>query len=105
MLFSRDSALPFVQYPVQGNDKLVIKAQVLAGGRGKGKFDSGLQGGVQMVDGRVPILQSPEFDSHLFVSPQQAKQYAEQMIGAKLITKQTGAAGRICNAVCHNMIV
>ncbi|EKM83441.1 hypothetical protein AGABI1DRAFT_110105 [Agaricus bisporus var. burnettii JB137-S8] len=65
-----------------GNDKLVIKAQVLAGGRGKGKFDSGLQGGVQMVDG-----------------PQQAKQYAEQMIGAKLITKQTGAAGRICNAV------
>jgi succinyl-CoA synthetase beta subunit len=32
-----------------GTDKLVIKAQVLAGGRGKGRFDSGLQGGVHMV--------------------------------------------------------
>lgn len=34
----------------QGSDKLVIKAQVLAGGRGKGKFDNGFQGGVHMVD-------------------------------------------------------
>jgi hypothetical protein len=35
-----------------GADKLVIKAQVLAGGRGKGHFsgEGGLQGGVQMVD-------------------------------------------------------
>ena len=32
-----------------GQDNLVIKAQVLAGGRGKGKFDSGFQGGVHMV--------------------------------------------------------
>ena len=32
-------------------------------------------------------------------SPEQAQKYAEQMIGHKLITKQTGAAGRICNAV------
>ena len=28
----------------------VIKAQVLAGGRGKGRFDTGLQGGVHKVD-------------------------------------------------------
>lgn len=28
----------------------VIKAQVLAGGRGKGHFDSGLQGGVKLAD-------------------------------------------------------
>ncbi len=27
----------------------VIKAQVLAGGRGKGRFDSGLQGGVKLA--------------------------------------------------------
>ena len=27
----------------------VIKAQVLAGGRGKGHFDSGLQGGVKLA--------------------------------------------------------
>ncbi|EMD41660.1 succinyl-CoA synthetase beta chain SSC-beta [Gelatoporia subvermispora B] len=60
----------------------VIKAQVLAGGRGKGKFDNGFQGGVHKVE-----------------SPEQAKEYAGKMLGAKLITKQTGAAGRVCNAV------
>lgn len=60
----------------------VIKAQVLAGGRGKGHFEGGLKGGVQMVD-----------------SPEQARKFAEQMIGHKLITKQTGEKGRICNAV------
>jgi succinyl-CoA synthetase beta subunit len=65
-----------------GNDKLVIKAQVLAGGRGKGKFDNGFQGGVHLVD-----------------TPQQAQELAGKMIGAKLITKQTGAGGRLCNAV------
>ncbi|CAO1635082.1 unnamed protein product [Sympodiomycopsis kandeliae] len=65
-----------------GGKELVIKAQVLAGGRGKGHFDSGLQGGV-----------------HLIKTPEEAKSYAEKMLGSKLITKQTGAAGRICNAV------
>jgi len=28
---------------------MVIKAQVLAGGRGKGTFDSGLKGGVRTI--------------------------------------------------------
>lgn len=65
-----------------GADKLVIKAQVLAGGRGKGKFDNGFQGGVHVVN-----------------SPQEAKDIAGKMLNAKLITKQTGAAGRLCNAV------
>ncbi|KIP11439.1 hypothetical protein PHLGIDRAFT_83498 [Phlebiopsis gigantea 11061_1 CR5-6] len=60
----------------------VIKAQVLAGGRGKGHFDNGLQGGV-----------------HLVQSPEQAKDFASKMLNAKLITKQTGSAGRICNTV------
>jgi len=65
-----------------GTDKLVIKAQVLAGGRGKGHFDNGFKGGVHVVD-----------------TPEQAKELAGKMIGAKLITKQTGAGGRVCNAV------
>ncbi|KZT06358.1 succinate-CoA ligase [Laetiporus sulphureus 93-53] len=65
-----------------GKTGCVIKAQVLAGGRGKGKFDNGFQGGVHVVE-----------------SPEQAKEFAGKMLGAKLITKQTGAAGRICNAV------
>ena len=33
-----------------GGKKMVIKAQGLAGGRGKGRFDNGLQGGVHKVD-------------------------------------------------------
>jgi succinyl-CoA synthetase beta subunit len=33
------------------------------------------------------------------VSPSEAKLFASQMIGQKLITKQTGPAGKICNAV------
>ena len=32
-----------------GGHDLVIKAQVLAGGRGKGHFESGLKGGVKVV--------------------------------------------------------
>ncbi|KAF2133327.1 succinyl-CoA ligase-like protein subunit beta [Dothidotthia symphoricarpi CBS 119687] len=65
-----------------GGDDAVIKAQVLAGGRGKGTFDNGFKGGVRVV-----------------YSPREASILADQMIGHKLITKQTGAGGRLCNAV------
>lgn len=65
-----------------GSEDLVIKAQVLAGGRGKGHFENGLKGGVKIVN-----------------SPKEAAMFADQMIGHKLITKQTGAAGKICNSV------
>ncbi|KAK5087160.1 succinate--CoA ligase beta chain [Lithohypha guttulata] len=65
-----------------GGDDMVIKAQVLAGGRGKGTFDNGLKGGVRVI-----------------YSPTEAKMFAGQMIGHKLITKQTGERGRICNSV------
>jgi hypothetical protein len=33
---------------------MVIKAQVLAGGRGKGTFDNGLKGGVRVIYSCVP---------------------------------------------------
>ncbi|KAG0010551.1 Succinate--CoA ligase [ADP-forming] subunit beta, mitochondrial, partial [Entomortierella chlamydospora] len=65
-----------------GTEDMVIKAQVLAGGRGKGTFDSGLKGGVRTI-----------------FSPTEAKMFADQMLGHKLVTKQTGAHGKICNAV------
>ncbi|KAI9828197.1 MAG: Succinate--CoA ligase [ADP-forming] subunit beta, mitochondrial [Phylliscum demangeonii] len=65
-----------------GGEDLVLKAQVLAGGRGKGTFDNGLKGGVRVV-----------------YSPTEAKMFTEQMIGHKLITKQTGAGGRLCSSV------
>lgn len=66
---------------IGGND-LVIKAQVLAGGRGKGHFDSGLKGGVKVVHSanEIPFL-------------------ASKMLGFKLFSKQTGPQGRICDSV------
>ncbi|SCZ92589.1 BZ3500_MvSof-1268-A1-R1_Chr5-2g08007 [Microbotryum saponariae] len=93
-----------------GADKLVIKAQVLAGGRGKGHFDGkdGLKGGVQMVDSCVASRPAHPSRAHHWTltvflylpnRPEQAQTFAAQMIGHKLITKQTGAAGRACNAV------
>lgn len=39
-----------------GGKPVVIKSQVLAGGRGKGHFDNGLQGGVHLVKTYVPLL-------------------------------------------------
>jgi succinyl-CoA synthetase beta subunit len=61
---------------------LVLKAQVLAGGRGKGSFKNGLKGGVRFV-----------------YSPEEAEEVASKMIGQYLVTKQTGEKGRICNSV------
>merc|ERR1712212_474389 len=63
---------------------LVIKAQVLAGGRGKGHFSKGAKSG-----GGVRLLYSPE----------EIELAASDMIGDFLITKQTGEEGRICNSV------
>jgi succinyl-CoA synthetase beta subunit len=65
-----------------GGDDMVIKAQVLAGGRGKGTFENGLKGGVRVI-----------------FSPTEAKMFAGQMIGQKLVTKQTGPGGKLCTSV------
>ena len=62
--------------------KLVIKAQVHAGGRGKGHFKNGFQGGV-----------------HLIESPEQAAEYAGKMLNETLVTVQTGEAGRVVRKV------
>uniref|UniRef100_A0A803SV97 Succinate--CoA ligase [GDP-forming] subunit beta, mitochondrial n=1 Tax=Anolis carolinensis TaxID=28377 RepID=A0A803SV97_ANOCA len=56
--------------------EIVLKAQILAGGRGKGVFSSGLKGGV-----------------HLMKDPKEVGKLAEQMIGYNLITKQTPKDG------------
>merc|ERR1711978_576747 len=62
--------------------KIVAQLQVLAGGRGKGAFKGGYKGGVQLL-----------------YSPEEVEESAKGMIGDFLITKQTGAEGRICNSV------
>ncbi|KAF2364642.1 Succinate--CoA synthetase beta subunit [Trinorchestia longiramus] len=61
---------------------VVVKAQVLAGGRGKGYFKGGLKGGVKLV-----------------FSADEASDVARQMIGDMLVTKQTGEKGIPCNKV------
>ena len=66
----------------KGGGKVVIKAQVHAGGRGKGTFTNGFQGGV-----------------HLAESADQAAELAGKMIGQSLVTKQTSAAGKLVNKV------
>uniref|UniRef100_A0A1I8MEY6 ATP-grasp fold succinyl-CoA synthetase-type domain-containing protein n=1 Tax=Musca domestica TaxID=7370 RepID=A0A1I8MEY6_MUSDO len=63
-------------------NNLVLKAQVLAGGRGKGAFKNGFKGGVRVVN-----------------DPKEAEDVASKMINQLLVTKQTGAAGRICKKV------
>ena len=62
--------------------KLVIKAQVHAGGRGKGHFKNGFQGGV-----------------HLIESPEQASEFAGKMLNETLVTVQTGDAGKLVRKV------
>ncbi|MEE6502541.1 hypothetical protein FKM82_004549 [Ascaphus truei] len=62
--------------------EIVLKAQILAGGRGKGVFDSGLKGGV-----------------HLTTDPNKVGTLAKQMIGYKLTTKQTSKDGVKVNKV------
>ena len=56
---------------------IVVKAQIHAGGRGKGTFADGFQGGVHVVaDGAV------------------AKEKAQAMLNNTLVTKQTGDEGK-----------
>uniref|UniRef100_A0A8D1M6I5 Succinate-CoA ligase GDP-forming subunit beta n=1 Tax=Sus scrofa TaxID=9823 RepID=A0A8D1M6I5_PIG len=62
--------------------EIVLKAQILAGGRGKGVFSSGLKGGV-----------------HLTKDPEVVGQLAKQMIGYNLATKQTPKEGVKVNKV------
>jgi len=65
----------------EGKD-CVIKAMVLAGGRGLGHFSNGFKGGV-----------------HLCNKPGDVDNFASHMLGQNLITKQTTKAGLPCTKV------
>lgn len=56
-------------------DHIVVKSQIHAGGRGKGVFADGFQGGVK------------------YVAKSEAADIAKKMLGNTLITKQTGPQG------------
>jgi succinyl-CoA synthetase beta subunit len=60
-------------------DKLaVVKSQIHAGGRGKGTFKSGFQGGVKLCKSADEVFEK-----------------AKAMLGNVLVTKQTGPEGRL----------
>jgi succinyl-CoA synthetase beta subunit len=61
---------------------LVIKAQIHAGGRGKGTFKNGFKGGV-----------------HLCKTPAEIKDFASKMLGQTLVTVQTGEEGKLVSKV------
>ncbi|KAB2660330.1 MAG: succinate--CoA ligase subunit beta, partial [Verrucomicrobia bacterium] len=56
-----------------GHALAVIKSQIHAGGRGKGTFKHGFQGGVKLAK-----------------SVDEAVNFADNMLGKVLVTKQTG---------------
>lgn len=60
----------------QGIDTVVLKAQVFAGGRGKGKLSSGMNGGIQFSK-----------------DPEEIERLASRMIGFHLFTHQTPPEG------------
>ena len=65
-----------------GDVDLVVKAQIHAGGRGKGTFTNGFKGGV-----------------HLVKSAKEAREVSSKMLGQTLVTQQTGPHGRVVNKV------
>jgi succinyl-CoA synthetase beta subunit len=65
-----------------GDIDIVVKAQVHAGGRGKGSFKNGFKGGV-----------------HVRKTPDEVRDVAAKMLGQILVTHQTGPDGRLVNKV------
>jgi len=64
-----------------GDEQVVIKSQILAGGRGLGTFTNGLQGGVHIIN------------------TSEVKDYATKMLGGTLVTKQSGPGGKPVNTL------
>jgi succinyl-CoA synthetase beta subunit len=65
-----------------GHKLAVIKSQIHAGGRGKGTFKHGFQGGVKLAR-----------------SVDEAVHFADNMLGKTLVTKQTGPEGRVVRTI------
>lgn len=78
---SLDEVKKAIQDVFPGESELVVKSQVLAGGRGLGKFKNGFQGGVHIV------------------KADKVEETAGKMLGQILVTKQTGSQGKIVSKV------
>ncbi|KAH0659954.1 hypothetical protein KY289_028702 [Solanum tuberosum] len=84
---SLDEVKKAIQDVFPNQSEVVVKSQVLAGGRGLGTFKNGFQGGVHIV------------------KADQAEEIASKMLGQMLVTKQTGAQGKVVSKVylCEKM--
>jgi len=72
-----------------GDDEVVIKSQILAGGRGLGHFiPNDRQGFINQLQGGVHIIKTSDIPA-----------YAKDMIGGTLVTKQSGPAGKPVDTV------
>jgi len=71
-----------IQLRKDGAKDLIVKSQVLAGGRGKGHFNTGFKGGVQICD-----------------TPEDVEKMAGEMLGNYLITNQTDSKGQLVQSV------
>ncbi len=87
-----DEAVAAVRTLVEatGNPVVVVKSQIHAGGRGKGRFKEHPDvGGVNVVldgiEGGIPAAEEA------------VRALAEQMLGSTLVTVQTGAEGKVVN--------
>src|SRR5215472_13069234 len=65
-----------------GATLIAVKSQIHAGGRGKGTFKSGFQGGVKLCSSADDVYEK-----------------AKAMLGNLLVTKQTGHEGRLVNKI------
>jgi len=78
-----DSAISNLQS--RGLNQFVVKSQIHAGGRGKGKLFNPNNHDELVLEGGVKFTTSAE----------KAKEYASKMLGNLLVTHQTGADGKI----------
>lgn len=82
-----DSAIAELQS--RGINQFVIKSQIHAGGRGKGKIYNPNNREELILEGGVKFITSVE----------KAKEYAAKMLGNLLVTHQTGPEGKIVKTV------
>eukprot|EP00884_Botryococcus_braunii_P023604 jgi/Botrbrau1/9928/Bobra.0012s0026.1 len=80
-VFNIDEVKDAAEKMASPDGEVVVKSQILAGGRGLGHFTNGLQGGVHIV------------------KVQDAPELAKKMLGGTLVTKQTGPAGKPVNVL------
>lgn len=80
-----------------GDEQVVIKSQILAGGRGLGAFKNGYARRTAVL-ASIGFICSFKGGVHV-INAKKTEEYASQMLGQVLVTKQTGEAGKPVNTL------